>query len=749
MSTQVDDTFDLNDECNEIEMEEIEEIRSAIEDVDFSRAVQKIKQRLEELARTPTNIAVTGESGSGKSTFINAIRGLTAQDEGAAKVGAVETTMDPTPYPHPHYENVKWWDLPGIGTLNFKAESYVKTICFFRYDFFIIIASGRFRESHAQLALAIQDMKKKFYFVRSKIDVDISSMRRQTPNDFDEEVLLQEIKEDCTNNLVKLGIEDPKVFLIESLEINKYDFQILQQTLGEELPRHKGKTFLLSLPDLSLSVLEKKRDALKQDIWKKAMVSCSAAIIPIPGLGFACDVAILVTAMREYQRVFGLDEQSLHRLSKTSGRSIEDLKSLFPDHTGTSRDMETPGFDTEEIDPDEEWVLLEDKDIQEIRSAIDEVNFSKAVEKIKQRLEELGSIPLNIAITGESGTGKSTFVNVIRGLSDEDEGAAETGVVETTAEPTAYSHPDYENVKWWDLPGIGTPNFKAEDYLEAVNFSFYDFFIIISSQRFKECNLQLALAIQQMGKKFYFVRSKVDEDIYSTKKRKPKSFDEEALLKKIRADCTENFAKEDINDPKLFLLSLLDKDKYDFDLLQESLEKELPSHKRTVFLLSLPNISRSVLERKREALKQQIWKKALLSCTAAAIPIPGLGFACDVTILVKAMREYQRVFGLDDESLGRLSRTSGKSIEDLKSSIKSPLVVGEINKEIVIKMLTKGTMGTVVLAEHFLNKIPLLGSLAAGGLAFATTNAMLQGFLKESVEDAQRVLIKASEDSVD
>jgi len=52
-------------------------------------------------------------SGVGKSTFINCLRGLEAEDEGAAGVGVVETTNEPTPYEHPDFSNLKIWDLPG------------------------------------------------------------------------------------------------------------------------------------------------------------------------------------------------------------------------------------------------------------------------------------------------------------------------------------------------------------------------------------------------------------------------------------------------------------------------------------------------------------------------------------------------------------------------------------------------------------------------------------------------------------
>uniref|UniRef100_A0A3Q3CJD3 IRG-type G domain-containing protein n=1 Tax=Haplochromis burtoni TaxID=8153 RepID=A0A3Q3CJD3_HAPBU len=131
----------------------------------------------------------------------------------------------------------------------------------------------------------------------------------------------------------------------------------------------------------------------------------------------------------------------------------------------------------------------------------------------------MNGITLNIAITGETGSGKSTFVNAFRGLSDDEEGAAPTGVTECTMEVKEYFHPNYPNVKFWDLPGVGTPNFPSDTYLESVGFEKFDFFIIIAAARFKENDVKLAQEIQRMKKKFYFVRSKIDDDINAERKK--------------------------------------------------------------------------------------------------------------------------------------------------------------------------------------------------------------------------------------
>uniref|UniRef100_A0A8B9KMM9 IRG-type G domain-containing protein n=1 Tax=Astyanax mexicanus TaxID=7994 RepID=A0A8B9KMM9_ASTMX len=227
-----------NEIHNNIKMKEIEaEIKETLANEDLPSAVGKIRDYFEQQDRVELNIAVTGESGSGKSTIINAFRGLGDEDEGSAPTDVVETTMKPTAYPYTKYPNVKLWDLPGIGTPNFKAEEYLKQVEFQRYDFFIIIASDRFRECHAHLAAEIVKLKKRFYFVRSKIDSNISAEKRKKT--FDEQNTLDKIRNDCTRGLKRIGVDSPVVFLISGHYLALYDFNHLQETMEKELPQHK------------------------------------------------------------------------------------------------------------------------------------------------------------------------------------------------------------------------------------------------------------------------------------------------------------------------------------------------------------------------------------------------------------------------------------------------------------------------------------------------------------------------------
>ncbi|XP_078268204.1 interferon-inducible GTPase 5-like [Rhinoraja longicauda] len=378
------------------------------------------------------------------------------------------------------------------------------------------------------------------------------------------------------------------------------------------------------------------------------------------------------------------------------------------------------------------------------------------VEKIKpliqNKMKELDETEVNIAVTGETGVGKSTFINAMRGLRNTDEGAAEARTIETTKEQIGYPHPNLPNVRYWDLPGIGSPRFKEGSYLKEVQFKKYDFFIIVAASRFKENDGKLANEIKRLGKRFYFVRSKIDVDFYSVQrerkefdeeeeleKKERKEFDKNAELEKIRSDCLCNLGKVGITDPRVFLISSFDQDQYDFVQLNEALEGDLPNIKKRIFVLALPNLSVEIVQKKNELLKKGIWALAILSGAVGAIPVPGVSLACDIPILIGAIIHFRKCLGLNDTSLQRLADRTGKSMDELKAAAKSSLL-GEITLDIIARIGWGAAIVTVSALELALDFVPVIGSIFGAGSSFLMTFKILRDALKELAESAERVV---------
>ncbi|XP_028920518.1 interferon-inducible GTPase 5 [Ornithorhynchus anatinus] len=383
--------------------------------------------------------------------------------------------------------------------------------------------------------------------------------------------------------------------------------------------------------------------------------------------------------------------------------------------------------------------------IREFTAALGSGNVPNVARKLMEAVKMAAYAKLNVAVTGEPGAGKSTFINAMRQLGDEDPGAAATGVVDTTRDPTPYPHPKYPNITLWDLPGIGSPEFRAEGYLARVASDRYDFFILLASQRFTYNLAQLACAIQQQGKKFYLVRCKVDVDLEASRRRRPSSFDPEQVLAEIRRDCQDQLSRQGLSGPRVFALSNFNRGLYDFPLLEETLEKELPGHKRQAFLLARPNDSLEVLEKKKAALEEQIWKLALAACTVNSVPVPGLPglpAACEVAILTDSLSDYCRSFGLERETLEELARELGLPQEEVQGLIRSPLAQ-DITRGLVLQLLASASQSAQLLFQYFRQAVPTFGTLAAAGLSFAAIYLTLRTFLQHVAEDARRIVLLA------
>ena len=173
-----------------------------------------VERKLNEWKTIAVNIAVVGQSGAGKSSFINTLRGLeNAKDPMFAAVDEKECTMKKKSYPFPDSPLITLWDLPGAGTKEFPAEKYAKEMKFWTYDAFIILSSERFTAIDKAIAEEIQQIKKPFFFARTKMDEVMKNRRRRLKDEFDASSTSDEIREDCRK---QLG-QGSKIFLIANV----------------------------------------------------------------------------------------------------------------------------------------------------------------------------------------------------------------------------------------------------------------------------------------------------------------------------------------------------------------------------------------------------------------------------------------------------------------------------------------------------------------------------------------------------
>jgi len=372
---------------------------------------------------------------------------------------------------------------------------------------------------------------------------------------------------------------------------------------------------------------------------------------------------------------------------------------------------------------------------------------------LEEKRDAWKNVPLDVAVIGKSGVGKSSFINSIRGLTADDVelGAAAVGVKETTLEIRSYQHPDNPMLKFWDLPGLGTNVFPRSTYLSDIDVDRYDFFLLMTADRFFENDTWLGKEIRGRNKKYFFVRTKIGLDISNDRQAHPRTHNEDAVIDEIRCSTQDHLRKDGCGDVPVFLVDNYEHNKYnEFEKLKQQIIEDFPELKRSALIFSLQSTSEEMIRVKVAELRSRIWKCAALSAAGAAVPFaPGLSVAIDLGIITHEAIFYFRQLGLDSSSLKRCAMLHSLDHVKLQSIVTAALGVraaGAITFETMKSILEILLPRLVPLAaaaaveEGTRLFIPLIGSLIAAPLSFGGTYFALKLILDKFEKAALEVM---------
>lgn len=171
---------------------------------------------------------------------------------------------------------------------------------------------------------------------------------------------------------------------------------------------------------------------------------------------------------------------------------------------------------------------------------------------------------INVAVTGNSGVGKSSFINTMRGLRPRDEGAADVSLNETTMQPTGYDFPGtLLPTKLWDLPGAGTQRFPREGYVESMGLRYFDVVIIVTATRYTETEVMIAEALHKFSVPHFMVRNKVDSDIANNED------DHGISAKNTVQSVREDMQRQGVPRPYLLSSKFSRRDEFDMEQLKK------------------------------------------------------------------------------------------------------------------------------------------------------------------------------------
>lgn len=282
----------------------------ALKEGKLPELVYGIKETVATLSQIPVSIFVTGDSGNGMSSFINALRIIGHEEDASAPTGVVRTTQTRAEYSSSHFPNVVLWDLPGLGATAQTVENYIEEMKFSTCHLFIIVASEQFSSNHVKLAKIIQSMGKRFYVIWTKLDRDLST------SVLSEVRLIQNIQENIRENLQKAGVKEVPIFLVSNLDPLLHDFPELRKTLQTDLSNIRCYE-----PLKTLYVIYEKIIGDKVANWNQIIANGRLK----NSLGVRDDDD-MGECLKRYRLIFGIDDESLQQIAHGMGTVVMEYK---------------------------------------------------------------------------------------------------------------------------------------------------------------------------------------------------------------------------------------------------------------------------------------------------------------------------------------------------------------------------------------------------------------------------------------
>ncbi|XP_046899072.1 immunity-related GTPase family, q2 [Hypomesus transpacificus] len=276
-----------------------------------------VKDAVEDLLISRVNLAIVGDRGVEKAAFLNALRGLGSQDEGAALSSSPTPPEELAVYPNPKHPDFRLWDLPPVpSAAPFDPIVYMDQFKFLRYNAVIMAFTQRLQPNSVAVFNNARSLQREtVYFTL-------------LASEGDTEKCLEERRKTSLEVLKAEGVALPKVYLVRPWTLDKLDFPVLLADMGGDLPEIRAQALLLALPTLTLTLVSQKRDAFKALVWAAASLSGGVSAIPVPLVASMLDASMAVRILTKARASLCLDDESIERLAQQRSMEPAKLKAL-------------------------------------------------------------------------------------------------------------------------------------------------------------------------------------------------------------------------------------------------------------------------------------------------------------------------------------------------------------------------------------------------------------------------------------
>lgn len=351
------------------------------------------------------------------------------------------------------------------------------------------------------------------------------------------------------------------------------------------------------------------------------------------------------------------------------------------------------------------------------------------------------STQLNIGVMGSSSTHKESLIKSFACVKSPEalDDITDYEFIKPT-KPVGHVHSNNENIIFWEMPECD--ELGKNEYIDLFQIERYDLLLICQcgSKPFDENELWIAQQLKSRNVNVFFVKikSNVSECTNQNVMSEIEAIDrlEFQIIEKINNEFVEineadhdNFYSVSNND--------VHKLKFDFSKLNIDLMSSLTGEKKEAFIFSIEPFSKDIIREKHELLKSKTHHSAVVStlCGIFTHIIPGVGLVVDLAFLVKEITFYLAQFGLNDDSLSKISKQNNIAYDELvniisKSAYASLILLKDLHAltSTLIKVLP---IFAAANAADSIKIFPVVGHIIHGSISFLMTKYALLKILDE------------------
>jgi uncharacterized protein (DUF697 family) len=150
----------------------------------------------------------------------------------------------------------------------------------------------------------------------------------------------------------------------------------------------------------------------------------------------------------------------------------------------------------------------------------------------------------------------------------------------------------------------------------------------------------------------------------------------------------------------------------------------------------LPTAPRDIVQTAARCRKL-VTRRALISASAAVVPVPGLDLAVDIPLLMSLLDDINTEFGLTPEQIDQLAPRRRVSVHRAIAGLGSSAIGRAVSREIIATIFKK--LAQRIATKQVAKFVPFAGQAVAASISFSAVKLIGHAHIADCVAVAEQV----------